>query len=186
MISLNLLPPEIKSEIYYAKKNTRLSKSFRLTVLLTVSLLAFFGLLFFIIRNENNLATERKELAANRVVENQGTEEESIDLANRLLKIKKLKSEQTDWNEILSVLSQSTPPGLRIQTLTLNKDIKSKGKITGIARSDRDIALFKELLAENEIFKYVDVESITGANSATSSEQRKTFVISLYLKVGSK
>jgi Tfp pilus assembly protein PilN len=179
MNKLNLLPTEIKDEINYAKKNTKLVRLLFISIGLLFAILAFFVVLIFIIKNEESIAGVEHNSAKRLVDQKNHIEKEANDLADRLTTIKKLKKERIDWSTILNKLDENTPADLQIQSIEISNSEKKRAKITGAAKTNRDVVLFKDLLSSSKIFKFVDIETITeGTETTKGNASIKNFTIS--------
>lgn len=177
MNRLNLLPPEIKGEIRFAKKNAKLINYLTLFLSLCIILIAFFLVLAIVIRDQENIAKIERDFSADLVQDKMDIKQKSSDLASRLALIKKLKGERTDWDTILKKIADNTPSGLQLQSVQMTNNQKTRATISGIANSDKDVVLFKDLLTNSGIFKYVDIESITENGTSTSGSVKKLFVL---------
>jgi Tfp pilus assembly protein PilN len=177
MNRLNLLPPEMKEEINYAKKNTRLVSKLTLMLSVCLVLIVFFVVLGIVLKEQENVAKVEKEFSEKLVQDKSQVEKNASDLSDRLILIKKLKTERTDWDTIFKKISDNTPAGLQLQSIQVTNDAKTRATISGIALSDRDVVLFKDLLSNSGLFKYVDIESITENGKAASGATQKLFVL---------
>ncbi|MDD5693183.1 MAG: PilN domain-containing protein [Patescibacteria group bacterium] len=184
MNNLNLLPPEIKDEINYAKKNAKLVSTLTLLLSVCIVFFAFFLVLIIIINDQKNIANIEKEFSTKLVQDKASMEQKASDLSKRLVLVKKLKDNRTDWDTILKKITESTPAGLQLQSVQITNNEKNRAIISGIALSDRDIVLFKDLLTATNYFKYVDIESITENGKAASGADQKVFVLSFTLSGG--
>ncbi len=182
MNRLNLLPPEIKEEINYAKKNAKLVSRLTLILSICIAMIVFFVVLAIIIRDQENIAKAEKEFAEKLVQDKAPVEQKSSDIAIRLALIKKLKTQRTDWEEIFQKISANTPAGLQLQSIEMTNNEKTRATISGMALSDRDIVLFKDLLSGTDAFKYVDIESITEGGKSTEGQTQKLFVLTFTIQ----
>jgi Tfp pilus assembly protein PilN len=187
MYSLNLLPPEIKQEINYSKKNAKLVKYLGISLSAFLIILALFVVLAMAVNNEKTMAETQKASAQEIIEQNKEIEINANDLSERLKLIKKLKNGRTDWNAIFRSLADNTPTGVQLDSISFTLKEKTRAKITGFARSDRDIVLFKDLVNASEYFDYVDIENISEASDPTGGgAETKSFAISLTLKGAKK
>lgn len=188
MYSLNLLPPEIKQEINYARRNARIVKYLALSLSSFIIIIALFFGLALIIKNEQKIANLEKDSSKKILAQNQSIEAKANDLSQRLRLIKKLKNNRTDWPKIFTALSENTPTGVQLTSITLSTSSqKTRPKVTGLAKSDRDIVLFKDLLAKTDFFSYIDIENMAEASDPTGRNlSTKSFVMSFTLKTGVK
>ncbi len=181
MNNLNLLPPEIKDEINFAKKNAKLISTLTIFLSVCIVIFTFFLVIVIVIMEQNNVAIIEKEFSAKLVSDKALIEKKAGDLSKRLTLISKLKNNRTDWDNILKKITDSTPVGLQLQSIQITNNEKTRTIISGIATSDKDIVLFKDLLAASDYFKYVDIESITENGKAPNGLDQKIFVLSFTL-----
>jgi Tfp pilus assembly protein PilN len=182
MFSLNLLPPDIKEELVFSKRNAKLIKYLSFSLSGMIILFAFFFGLGMTIRNQQKIY-EVEKASAERIIEsNKDMQKKADDLSVRLGLIKKLKATRMDWTNIFNTLSANTPTGVQLDSFDIATDGKSRAKINGLARSDRDIVLFKDLLSQTKVFGYVDIENISEASDPSGQNQTtKNFLLSLSL-----
>jgi|GEM_PF-1105212 len=178
MIRLNLLPPEIKKEINFAKKNAKIVNNLAYVLCALAILAGFFIILAVVIGGKHSVYATEKKYATALVEQKAKIEQSGNDLAVRLNLIKKIKASRTNWNELLDKIAESTPPGVRLQSIEINNNSKNRSTITGVANTDRDIAIFKDLLASTNKFYFIDLESIAdGGVVGTNQANGKIFVI---------
>ncbi|MEI7690236.1 MAG: PilN domain-containing protein [bacterium] len=183
MIRLNLLPPEIKKEINYAKKNAKIVNNLAYVLCVLAILAGFFTVLAVVIGGKHNVYATEKKYATALVEQKAKIEQSGNDLAIRLNLIKKIKASRTNWNELLTKIAESTPPGVRLQSIEINNNSKNRSTVTGVAKTDRDIVLFRDLLTSTNKFYFIDLESIAeggivGANQANGKVFVLTFTTS--------
>jgi len=182
MFSLNLLPPEIKEEIAFSKKNAKLVRYLGFSLSGVILIFAFFFGLGLAINNERNIYEVQKASSARIIEADKKMQENAKDLSDRLALIKKLQNGRPDWTTIFQTLSDNTPTGVQLDGIDISTLKNSRAKITGIAKSDRDIVLFKDLLSQTKVFLYVDIENIAQASDPTGKNQpTESFMISLSL-----
>lgn len=182
MIRLNLLPPELKENIEYAKKNGELQQ-------LSLKMLAVFVVVVGVMIVVGSVvyfgeigAAEELEVAKKQLAAWNNTEKDAKDFASRLALISKLKSEDINWPNIFTEMSKSTPPNIRLASYDFTNNAKNRVSITGFALSSTDIGKYKELLASSEMFNYVDIESISEGNDPADPKVKALlFKISLNL-----
>ena len=178
MIRLNLLPPEIKKEINYAKKNAKIINNLAYVLCALAILAGFFIILAVAIGGKHDVFATEKKYATALIEQKAKIEQSGNDLAIRLNLIKKIKASRTNWNELLTKIAESTPPGVRLQSIEINNNSKNRSTVMGFANTDRDIVLFRDLLTSTNKFYFIDLESIAeGGIVGTNQANGKVFVI---------
>ena len=67
---------------------------------------------------------------------------------------------------------------MRLQSIEILNTSKNRSTITGIAKTDRDIVLFKDLLANTDKFYFIDLENITeGGMTGAGQANGKVFML---------
>jgi Tfp pilus assembly protein PilN len=182
MIRLNLLPPEIKENIEYARKNAAL---YQLLLKMFAVFAVVAGLMVIvgsIVYYGEVGATEELGVAKSQLAAWNNAEKDAKDLAARLTLISKLKSEDLNWPVIFAEMAKSTPPNIRLSAYDFTSNAKNRVTITGFALSTEDIGKYKELMSSSKLFKFIDVESISQGNDpADSAVKGYLFTASLNL-----
>lgn len=182
MIRLNLLPPELKENIEYSKRNADLYQML-LKILAGFAILAGFMVIVGSMVYFGKIgATDNLEVAKSQSAAWSTTEKDAKDFADRLSLISKLKNEDLNWPLIFGEMAKSTPPNIRLASYDFTGNSKARVTITGYALSNTDIGKYRELLSASKVFNYVDIESITqGSDPIDSTVKALLFKISLNL-----
>jgi len=182
MIRLNLLPPELKENIEYSKKNARLYQMFLKTLAGFAVLAGLMVIVGSVVYYREIGATEEREVAKNQLAAWSNVEKDAKDFSERLTLISTLKKDDLSWSLIFSEMASSTPPNIRLASYDFNNNVKERVTITGYAVSNADIGKYRELLSSSKLFKFVDIESITQGNDpAAANTKALLFKISLNL-----
>jgi Tfp pilus assembly protein PilN len=161
MRMINLLPPQIKAQVHYAKRNAKLIGLVRLLVFLAivcaVGFLAGHWLLDRTMQQTRAAQTDKdREIQAF-----SGTEAEAKALSERLRSVKLLSNQQTKFSLLLADLARVTPRGAYINTISLTEDSKRPVSINATADSYQTAAGLRDAFASSEHIKAVDIGSIT-------------------------
>ena len=174
MIRLNLLPPEVKEDIAYAKKNAALYQTLIKLIALFVVLVAAVGVVGFMTYKNQQIAKEEKSVAESRLASWKNTETDAKDFAERLNLVSKIRSNNLDWQLVITELAKSTPANVQLTSFDFTANSSSRVSLTGQARSNTDIGTFRELLSKSKLFQYVDIESTSA--STDSSDGTKSII----------
>ena len=169
MIRLNLLPPEIKEDINYAKKNAALNQLLLKLVAIFVIMGAVVGVVGYIVYKNEQIAQEEKAVAEAQLASWKTTETDAKDFADRLNLVDKLRGEKLDWAIIFAEIAKSTPANVKLSTYDFSNNAKDRVNLTGFAIANADIGTFRELLSKSKLFQYVDIESVASATDPVDS-----------------
>jgi len=156
MININLISIEDKKEIvqlraYFIIKHLAYNI---ISLLLIISTVFVFTNLLITntsesldqqIQTEKEIASEKKLLSI---------EEATVQLNNQLIRAEKLQVEYVKWTTITKQLFSLIPDGIKINTLTLNTELK-KAKITGISQTRDKLLNFQEKMSDFSYFENV-------------------------------
>ena len=184
MIRLNLLPPEIKEQRVFAKINAELREVLlRISACLVLSI-AVIGVVYYIVYTNLNIAEEGKIVAEAQLASWDTVEEDATDFSARLSLIDKLQDSEINWQNIFTELANSTPANVKLASYDFNKNSTTRVSLTGYAVTSSDVGSFRELLAQSELFEYVDIESMVAATDPTDSNREVlSFKITLALNL---
>lgn len=167
---INLLPPEQKNSIMYARRNTRLRKWALSLCAVLVGMFVFLAAGQLYLANTTNRyqrqVTQAKETLKAQQLEE--TEKRLQDLSGNLKLIIQVLSREVLFSKLMRQVGASMPPGSVLQSLELSKveggiDLKAKA-------SDYDTASRIQVNLQdpkNKIFDKVDIVQIScGASSA--------------------
>jgi Tfp pilus assembly protein PilN len=172
MIRLNLLPPEIKEDIAYAKKNAALFQILAKLLAGFALMLAVVGVVGYIVYTNSQIATEEKEATAQQVASWKNTEKDAVDFSNRLNLVSKIDSEKINWPAVFAELAKSTPNNVKLSAYDFKNNATDRVGLSGYAVTNADIGTFREILARSKLFQYVDIESTTQATDPADAAKK--------------
>lgn len=182
MVRLNLLPPEIKEDIRYAKKNAALYQLLIKIIAGFVIAATVVGVIGYIVYTNQEIAKDEKAVAEAQLASWKNTEKDARDFADRLNLVDKIQGEKLNWTLIFSELAASTPANVKLVSFDFTNNAKNRVSLTGFALSNADIGTFRQLLSGSKIFQYVDIESMTaGTDPADSARKVLSFKITMSL-----
>jgi Tfp pilus assembly protein PilN len=173
---INLLSPELKTQIRYAKMNRLALRYARVTVAVAVVLAVIFGGALFLLQQQTNA------LAAD-VADKQKTIDgikktflpKAKDASERLNAIKYVQDTQTRFSLLIADLSKVIPQGTSIDSMTLTGDEKRPMQvIVSTVTYDQVLALRNALITSPRVLG-ADIVSI----SATKTEPNYSFKATL-------
>lgn len=167
---INLLPPDIKDSITYARRNTQLARWIGLvmTSFAGVAVVVVFGLLYMnqsITANQQQIAETQAQLKVQKLEETQKRVE---DISGSLKLVVQVLSKQVLFSELLKQTGAAMPPNTVLVNLQINKlqggiDIQAAGLDYATA-SQIQVNLQDP---KNKIFSKADIINITCNNTAT-------------------
>lgn len=159
---INLLPPSIKEEIVYAKRNAVVLRY--TSLLLIVAVLVgggFWGSHVYlnqrIAETADSIADKDKIAASYKDVEL-----EAKTLNSRVAAIKAIQDSQPKFSAVLSDLAKAVPRNASITNLTLTGQDSKPVKISATATSYQAAVSFRDALAASPRISGADIDSISG------------------------
>jgi Tfp pilus assembly protein PilN len=184
MIRLNLLPPNIKEDIDYAKKNAAIYQLLVKFVAGFIIMATTVGVVGYIVYSNKMIAEEEKAVTKAQLESWTNTERDALDFANRLNLVDKIDGEKINWDHVFAEIASSTPANVRLVSYDFTNNAKERVGLTGLAATNTDISTFRELLSKSSLFQYVDIESIVAATNPTdSSRKAASFKITMNLNL---
>jgi Tfp pilus assembly protein PilN len=182
MIRLNLLPPNMKENIEYGKKNAAIFQLLIKLIAGFVVMVAVVGLVGYVVYMNQKVATEEKETAEAQLASWKTTERDAKDFANRLNLVDKIRGEKIDWPLVFSELAKSVPANVKLTSYDFTNNKVERVDLSGFAISNTDIGTFREILSKSNLFQYVDIESVAQATDPDNSARKGlTFRITMTL-----
>jgi Tfp pilus assembly protein PilN len=182
MIRLNLLPPEIKEDIIFAKKNAAIYQLLIKLIAGFATMAAVVGVVGYIVYTNQQIAKEEKAATEAQLASWDTTERDAEDFANRLNLVDKIQVGKLNWTLIFSELANSTPVNVKLASFDFTNNTKDRVGLTGYALTNTDIGTFRELLSKSKLFQYVDIENVTTATDPVDSTKSVlSFKISMNL-----
>ncbi len=158
---INILPPELKEQISFAKRNNRLLRLLIIGLMVAILLGALMiGSLWYVNRQITNLdqVLASRQQAANAY---QDTETKVQALESNLNILQKLLIQKTHYSALLSDLASTLPSGAYINHLVLTGDDTQPMEILLTAKSFNQAAQIRNALSQSSRIKSADIQSIT-------------------------
>jgi len=169
MIRLNLLPPNIKENIAYAKKNAAIYQLLIKLIACFVTMAAIVSVVGYIVFKNQEIAKDEKAVTAAQLASWKSTERDATDFANRLNLVDKLDGEKKNWPVVFTELAGSVPANVKLTSYNFTNNQAERVELTGFAISNTDIGTFREILAKSKLFQYVDIESVTASTDPANN-----------------
>ena len=158
---INLLPPDLKEQIRFAKMNRVALRYVRVIVLVVVVFGGIFGAAFY------QLSTQTSGVSAD-VANKQGTISalnstfmpKAKDASDRLNAIKYVESSQTRFSAVISDIAKVIPKGVSIDAMTLTGDDTKPVSISVTAQSYGAALAFRNALITSPRIAGADLETI--------------------------
>jgi Tfp pilus assembly protein PilN len=163
---INLLPPELKIEIAYAKRNAIMVRYIMLTVAIAVVLTgAFIGSHLYL--NQRLSDTAASIASKDTIAASYKTvETEAKTLNSRVAAIKAIQDSQPKFSAVLSDLAKTVPKDVSISGLTLTGIDSTPVTISADAVTYQSAVDFRDALAASPRISGADIGSITGSAAA--------------------
>lgn len=164
---INLLPPEAKQSVIYARRNVAL---FQYCIVALTAGVALSAMLFF---GATLASRTEKELEQSiqsdqvKVDELELINKEAKELANSIDVIATLLSKEMKFSELIKEIGAIIPPDAALQSLTLSDDQQTPLSLEVLADKADTIGVTQENIEESELFKGADVLSITNINGSS-------------------
>lgn len=158
VISPNLLPPEVKEELYLHT----LADTVKKVIILLSSMLLFFwiigGLLLWRINLEQSTISSKlaHEIDNKKLYELGKMNDEFKELRTLNTKVEKSAKNEYRFSEVLQELSTITPRGVALMSFETVLEQPGWVKIKGAARNRDDFLRFKKGLEESKFYSKVD------------------------------
>ncbi|HEV7454181.1 MAG TPA: hypothetical protein VGO07_02885 [Candidatus Saccharimonadales bacterium] len=172
---INLLPPELKQEYHYARRNTSLRRIVGLfgVGLIGLVLLCAVGVIY--LKQTTNTFKSQAEIAAQSLVDQKQNEvEKTVQSISSNLKLAvQVLSQEVLFSQLLKQLAVSIPANTNLTGLSIT-DVRSGVDITARTVDYRTATQLQVNLADpaNKIFAKADIVSITCVEPATGSSTK--------------
>jgi Tfp pilus assembly protein PilN len=178
-LSLNLLPPELKSEI---KTKKRLGRLLHWGTWAAILLGGFIGSLVVgniwlritVSGQERNIKASEESLKRFATIE-----KDVLTIGERVGSLSKAEKERALWSKVVADLASETPGGIRISSVILNVKSDVEVKVSGSSTTKSDVALFRDRLEASNRFSKVSIESVGATASGGKVETTFSIVGSL-------
>lgn len=159
---INLLPPDLKEQIKYAKFNRTVVRYVKLTIAVAVVLGGILAGSFYYLNLEsaaaqNNVASKQATIAQYKVT----ILPKATDASNRLNAIAYAQTAQTHFSKVLNDLSLVMPQGVSMNTIALTGNAAASVTITVDSQTYDEILALRNALITSPRVASCDINSIT-------------------------
>ncbi len=157
MITINLLPEELRENITFSKKNRKLLKIVKAGVILCGLLLISLVFCGVFLESSNRFFLASISESEKTISGYQPVVDEAKSLKDKVKIVQKIKGSYQYWSKFDYILSKNTPAGMYLSTLETQS---GQLKITGFSKSKNDVGMFRDALEKSDAFSNVSVDSI--------------------------
>lgn len=160
---INLLPPGIKANTGYAKRNSILLRYVWLLIITALVLGLEFGATEYYIAKQNH--TYNQQIAAKQqAIDGYKQIQDQATVANtRLSAFKQLVGQQTNFSSLLTDLANHTPKGVFINSITLTGVTTQAVQISASANSYESAVSLRDALATSPRIKAASINDISNS-----------------------
>jgi Tfp pilus assembly protein PilN len=173
---INLLPPALKEEIAYSKRNRVLRSYLILTMSLVVVLAgALMGGRWYL--NQQINATQLRIADKRRTTETpqyKDLQANAKKINDRLTAIQTIQKTQSKFSVLLNDLAQNMPQGAGISSLTLTGDDKHPVRMVVSAIDYQTASSVRDSITKSKRISAADIESIQGPGDSTTKNYQVT------------
>ena len=165
---INLLPPDIKEQIRYAKFNRTAISYVRVSLMVAVVLgVIFVGSIYELNLQTNSITADVAEKQAVIKALNTTFTPKAKDASDRLNAIKYVEGSQTRFSAVVADIAKVVPQGVSIDSMTLTGDSNVPVRISVTASSYAGALAFRNALITSPRIAGADLETITSSNGTT-------------------
>lgn len=181
---INLLPPDIKAEYGYARRNSHLVHLVTVLLLGLVGLAAIAAAGFIYLHQSANAYSKQAEIAKQALVEQKQSEVEkqAAEISDNLKLAVQVLSQEVLFSQLLKQLAVVVPSNVSLTGVTIS-ELKGALDITARTRDYDAGTQLQVNLADpaNKIFSKADIVAITcdGADASDSSSARYPCSVSI-------
>jgi Tfp pilus assembly protein PilN len=159
---INLLPPSIKQELVYSKRNAILVSYLYLLIL--VGILGVGGLIGAAIYMQKQTATAEQSLQdkQQQISAYSKLEKTAKTAGDRLTAIETIQKNELQFSKILDNLTAVTPVGVAISAITLTGDTKHPIQITAQTANYQAGLAFRNALVKSPQISGADIDHVSG------------------------
>jgi len=168
---INLLPPDQKEQIRYAKLNRLALRYVRVLIAVIIVLAVIFGGAFYQLnQQQSEIAKDVADKQATIAALNKTFTPKAKDASDRLAAIKYVQATQTKFSAVVADIAKVIPKGVSIDAMTLTGDDHAPVRIAVTAQSYAVALAFRNALITSPRIAGADLESISanGAQYQTS------------------
>ncbi len=162
---INLLPPDQKEQIRYAKLN-RLALRYVRTLIVVVLVLGgiFAGSFYLLAQQAGSISEDVAQKEAMIAALDRTFTPKAKDASDRLAAIKFVQATQTRFSAVISDIAKVVPQGVSIDAMTLTGEDKAPVRIAVTAQSYAAALAFRNALITSPRIAGADLETISSSD----------------------
>lgn len=180
MLSINLVPAEIKDKIKQAKKTADVLG-------IAIVIVILFAVISVLVRGANSMLLEPNLIVAkNQVVESNSQlkafdkiKNQALIINNKVTLASQVNETRAHWSQIIQDLINCVPQNVQFKSFSASSDKSPNFVLTADTDSAQNIILFKDKLEASPFFKNVAFKSSTTSSDATDITKVKKVAFSL-------
>lgn len=157
---INLLPPDIKDQMRYARLNRQALGYLKLVIVVIMVLGGIFATTLWWTNRQAAIAESDVNSKEANIASSATFTAQASAIATRLSAIKTIDASKTHFSLLLDDLAKALPQGVSIDSITLTGDDTSPVRISVTAGTYQEVLDFREAFAESPRISGVDLESI--------------------------
>ena len=151
MLTINLLPEELKKELKFLKLYNVVNKMITLIILLTFFLTAFVVYGKFLLKTQTDVFSGSLSM-----IENKDTEVSRIDeIEKEIAQVKSIQGSEVKWAKTIEALITTMNSDIVISSMKIDKDL-NQVSISGTAKTREALLALKKTLESNENYPKLD------------------------------
>ncbi len=164
---INLMPPDIKEQMRYAKLNRVAIHYVWGLVIVLIVLGGVFGGAFYLLNQQTQAANANAAGDHQQIAKLDETVlPEAKAASERLNAIKYVQGTQTRFSAVIADIAKVVPAGVSIDSMTLTGDDKTPVTIAVTADSYNDALAFRDALTTSPRIANADLETITSTSGS--------------------
>ena len=164
---INLLPPEQKEQIRYAKLNRLALAYVRILILVIVVLGGIFGAaIYWVGQTTEKVVADVADKTATIAELNKTFTPKAKDVSDRLAAIKFVQATQTRFSAVIADIAKVVPQGVSIDAMTLTGDDKVPVRLTVSSSTYAGALALRNALITSPRVANADIETITSNASS--------------------
>jgi|AntRauTorcE11897_2_1112592.scaffolds.fasta_scaffold00484_12 Tfp pilus assembly protein PilN len=164
---INLLPPEIKQEQLYTKRNTLLVKYLLVAAIITGLALATLLTGSYLLSKEEAQLSDRLAAKQEDVRVATETANEARELSNQIDTIGLLLDDELKFSQLIPSIAALIPTNANLTSLSLTADTTTPLVLVAGVNSQSTAALMRVNIEASGLFSAADIVSITPGSDAT-------------------
>jgi Tfp pilus assembly protein PilN len=171
---INLLPPQIKEQITYSKRNAIIVHYLWLAAFTMIVLGGVFGGSYWYLQGRIASAEQAVAQKETSIAGFKGLESKVKTLNSRLSTIKAIQSQQAKFSQVLTDVAKAMPAGASLNNINLSGDASKPVTIDATADSYATAVALRDTLAASPRIAAADLQTV----NATGSNYHVSIVLS--------